>query len=653
MASDISDTVVHKTQIVINRYHLTEYDLLHRNILKSIRDLEELVPSSVDVCKTASLECRNAMEAMAVFTNKLESLGKVVSGGDGMAIRGWLNQCTSNIKQILAQKRQVMSQMLSKSTRPEPSHPVTQLSTQHKLMQTNVSGESPAQISASQTPRGSQQIPQSPRNTQSNSSPAGLYSSSQTGISTPKTSMTLPTHSLAAPQNEGTSAVPSAALSASPSLPTPSNPPNPSNPTNCSNPRCEALFRRFTMLSKSSEALYKQYQTTKEAYENATTHVKQLDSTIFALRNDVSTLSAAKASLEEQQSNMRVQAQRAGSLDRVIQERDANMLTLRARIGDLEREAGQYSSQITDLSMKNSQLQSQLKEATMALSMAGNNNSSGLDDGMRDVDVFGRPSKRPCHSGSGGGYQAGSGASSIDHEDNDVPPFQPSVVAPNGFVSASVKLQQERREKGLSGTGLGGGGNNLYGGRDSNGGAFNSSTGGAGGTGGIPPRRVVKFVTPYEGRKAGSSATDGNGKNSIYNKNAIQSSNAPAALKKAFGADSTAGGEAEGDDQPKTGPGGIPLDENGKMPGRLGACEPALVEIILNEMLDGTPGVRWDDIAGLEFAKKNVVEIVVWPMLRPDLFRGLRGPPKGMMLFGPPGTGKVRKISKLVTNTWV
>eukprot|EP00163_Fabomonas_tropica_P004198 TRINITY_DN13709_c0_g1_i5.p1 TRINITY_DN13709_c0_g1~~TRINITY_DN13709_c0_g1_i5.p1 ORF type:complete len:298 (+),score=51.84 TRINITY_DN13709_c0_g1_i5:1-894(+) len=46
------------------------------------------------------------------------------------------------------------------------------------------------------------------------------------------------------------------------------------------------------------------------------------------------------------------------------------------------------------------------------------------------------------------------------------------------------------------------------------------------------------------------------------------------------------------------------------------------------------------DICGLEFAKKCVMEAVVWPMLRPDIFTGLRGPPKGMLLFGPPGTGK-------------
>ena len=33
--------------------------------------------------------------------------------------------------------------------------------------------------------------------------------------------------------------------------------------------------------------------------------------------------------------------------------------------------------------------------------------------------------------------------------------------------------------------------------------------------------------------------------------------------------------------------------------------------------MDHGPAVTWDDIAGLEFVKKTVKEIVIWPMLRP------------------------------------
>uniref|UniRef100_H2YWE5 Fidgetin-like protein 1 n=1 Tax=Ciona savignyi TaxID=51511 RepID=H2YWE5_CIOSA len=53
----------------------------------------------------------------------------------------------------------------------------------------------------------------------------------------------------------------------------------------------------------------------------------------------------------------------------------------------------------------------------------------------------------------------------------------------------------------------------------------------------------------------------------------------------------------------------------------------------------GAP-IHWDHIAGLEYAKATIKEVVIWPMMRPDIFTGLRGPPKGILLFGPPGTGK-------------
>jgi len=48
----------------------------------------------------------------------------------------------------------------------------------------------------------------------------------------------------------------------------------------------------------------------------------------------------------------------------------------------------------------------------------------------------------------------------------------------------------------------------------------------------------------------------------------------------------------------------------------------------------------WDEIAGLDFAKSTIQESVVWPLLRPDIFTGLRNVPKAVLLFGPPGCGK-------------
>ncbi|KAJ3107324.1 hypothetical protein HDU96_007939 [Phlyctochytrium bullatum] len=73
---------------------------------------------------------------------------------------------------------------------------------------------------------------------------------------------------------------------------------------------------------------------------------------------------------------------------------------------------------------------------------------------------------------------------------------------------------------------------------------------------------------------------------------------------------------------------------------RLRNIDPKMVEAIMNEIMEKGKAVTWDDIAGLEHAKATIQEVVVWPMLRPDIFTGIRGPPKGLLLFGPPGTGK-------------
>lgn len=68
--------------------------------------------------------------------------------------------------------------------------------------------------------------------------------------------------------------------------------------------------------------------------------------------------------------------------------------------------------------------------------------------------------------------------------------------------------------------------------------------------------------------------------------------------------------------------------------------DPKMVEMIRNEIIECKNLITWDDISGLQFAKNTIQESVIWPLLRPDIFKGIRRPPKGILLFGPPGTGK-------------
>lgn len=72
---------------------------------------------------------------------------------------------------------------------------------------------------------------------------------------------------------------------------------------------------------------------------------------------------------------------------------------------------------------------------------------------------------------------------------------------------------------------------------------------------------------------------------------------------------------------------------------------------IFNEIVVQGDEVHWDDVAGLDAAKKALKEAVVYPFLRPDLFLGLREPARGMLLFGPPGTGKTMLARAVATES--
>lgn len=54
----------------------------------------------------------------------------------------------------------------------------------------------------------------------------------------------------------------------------------------------------------------------------------------------------------------------------------------------------------------------------------------------------------------------------------------------------------------------------------------------------------------------------------------------------------------------------------------------------------------WDDIAGLEQAKQSLQEAAILPLMRPDLFTGLRKP-RHLLLYGPPGTGKTMLVKAI------
>jgi len=72
----------------------------------------------------------------------------------------------------------------------------------------------------------------------------------------------------------------------------------------------------------------------------------------------------------------------------------------------------------------------------------------------------------------------------------------------------------------------------------------------------------------------------------------------------------------------------------------------------LREVLVEIPNVRWDDVGGLKNVKQALKEMVEWPLKYPDAFERMGiEPPKGLLLYGPPGCGKTLLAKAVATES--
>jgi transitional endoplasmic reticulum ATPase len=72
----------------------------------------------------------------------------------------------------------------------------------------------------------------------------------------------------------------------------------------------------------------------------------------------------------------------------------------------------------------------------------------------------------------------------------------------------------------------------------------------------------------------------------------------------------------------------------------------------MREVYIEVPTIHWDDIGGLEEVKQELKEAVEWPIKNPDIFNKLGiKPPKGILLYGPPGCGKTLLARAVATES--
>ena len=97
----------------------------------------------------------------------------------------------------------------------------------------------------------------------------------------------------------------------------------------------------------------------------------------------------------------------------------------------------------------------------------------------------------------------------------------------------------------------------------------------------------------------------------------------------------------------------IPAEVLEKMEVRMADFKLAIKEIepsALREIYLEVPEVSWDQVGGLKEVKERLKESIEWPLTKPEMFNHFGiNPPRGIVLFGAPGTGKTL-IAKAIAN---
>ena len=77
-----------------------------------------------------------------------------------------------------------------------------------------------------------------------------------------------------------------------------------------------------------------------------------------------------------------------------------------------------------------------------------------------------------------------------------------------------------------------------------------------------------------------------------------------------------------------------------------------IVPTAMREVYIEAPNVHWEDIGGLEEVKQKLKEMIEWPLKKPEKFKkiGIK-PPRGILLYGPPGCGKTLLAKAVATES--